>query len=94
MSTERSEFYNSYLGQSKNKFSFSNHKKTNSIGESELFSWTSNNMYRTSYHDMSKKVGILYINCYLKYILFLLFRANQLSAKIWWFQDIKVMYLT
>ena len=58
MSTERSAFYNSYLGESKNKFNFSNHRKNKSIGENELFSWTSGNMYRTSYNDMSKKVGI------------------------------------
>jgi len=56
MSTERSTFYNSLLGQSKNKFSFANHRESKSIGEQDLFKWTSNNMYRTSYHDMSKKV--------------------------------------
>jgi len=57
MSTDRSTFYNSLLGQSKNKFSFSNHRESKTLGESDLFKWTTNNMYRTSYHDMSKKVS-------------------------------------
>lgn len=54
MSAERSSFYNSYLGVSKNKFSYTN-EKSKPIGEQDFFKWTSNNMYRTSYHDMAKK---------------------------------------
>lgn len=56
MSADRSQFYNSFLGQTKTKFSFENHLKAADIAENNLFKWASNNMYRTSYHDMAKKV--------------------------------------
>jgi len=55
--TERSSFYNSFRGQSKDKFTFTEHRKTSSIGDNGFFKWTSNNMYRTSYNDMAKKVS-------------------------------------
>jgi hypothetical protein len=57
MSTRRSSFYNSYLGETKNKFQFSNFKKNDSIAEPEFFKWTSGNMYRTSYNDMANRVS-------------------------------------
>jgi hypothetical protein len=52
MSTSRASFYNSFLGETKNKFDNSKHRKTNSITDQAFFQWTSNNMYRTSYNDM------------------------------------------
>jgi hypothetical protein len=58
MSTSRSTFYNSFLGETKNKFSHDNHRK-DSIAEPTFFAWTSKNMYRTSYNDMSKRVSII-----------------------------------
>ena len=59
MSVQRSSFYNSYRGESKDKFDFSKSRKANQIGDQGFFKWTSNNMYRTSYHDMAKKVSYL-----------------------------------
>ena len=53
----KSQLYNSLGGKTKTKFDFSNHKKAQSIGESNFFKWTSGNMYRTSYNDMSNKVS-------------------------------------
>ena len=58
MSTNRSTFYNSFLGETKNKFNNSN-CRTESIVEPTFFEWTSKNMYRTSYNDMSKRVSII-----------------------------------
>ena len=55
-SQTRSEFYNSYLGETKNKFDHTRHRKAGSIAEKSFFEWTSGNMYRTHYHDMSKRV--------------------------------------
>ena len=45
------------MGNTKNKFSFTNHRNSNTITEDTFFKWTSGNMCRTSYHDMSKKVS-------------------------------------
>ena len=55
--SDKSQFYNSFLGETKNKFDQTRHRKTNSITEASFFQWTSGHMYRTSYHDMSKKVS-------------------------------------
>ena len=55
-SQTRSDFYNSYLGETKNKFDHTRHRKAGSIAEKSFFEWTSGNMYRTHYHDMSKRV--------------------------------------
>ena len=55
-SQTRSEFYNSYLGETKNKFDHTRHRKNNSIAEQSFFQWTSSNMYRTSYNDMTNRV--------------------------------------
>jgi hypothetical protein len=49
--------YNSFRGTSKDKFAFTQHRKSGSIGESNLFKWTSGNMYRTSYNDMKNTVS-------------------------------------
>ena len=57
MSTRRSSFYNSYLGETKTKFAFSNYKAPETIKEPEFFKWTSGNMYRTSYNDMANRVS-------------------------------------
>ena len=59
MSVERSSFYNSFGGKTQNKFVFNSHRRKSSIAEPSFFKWTNNNMYRTSYNDMSKKVSIL-----------------------------------
>ena len=55
MSVDRSAFYNSFVGTNKNKFNAAG-PKADDVKEQALFKWTSNNMYRTSYHDMAKKV--------------------------------------
>ena len=55
--SDKSQFYNSFLGETKNKFDQARHRKTSSITEQSFFQWTSGHMYRTSYHDMSKKVS-------------------------------------
>jgi hypothetical protein len=85
MSAERSSFYNSYLGVSKNKFSYTN-EKSKPIGEQDFFKWTSNNMYRTSYHDMAKKVNILE-NTNLLFLIFkikvLIFLLRFLGTICW-----------
>ena len=60
MSVERSSFYNSFGGKTRDKFTFGSHKKSSSICEPTFFKWTNNNMYRTSYNDMSKKVSYSY----------------------------------
>ena len=60
MSVERSSFYNSFGGKTRDKFTFGSHKKSSSICEPTFFKWTNNNMYRTSYNDMSKTVSIGY----------------------------------
>lgn len=57
MSVDKSQLYNSFRGTSKDKFSFTQHRKSSSIGESGFFKWTSGHMYRTSYNDMSKRVS-------------------------------------
>jgi hypothetical protein len=46
------------MGEPKNKFNNSN-RRTEPIFEPTFFAWTSNNMYRTSYDDMSKRVSII-----------------------------------
>lgn len=58
MSTNRSTFYNSYLGETKNKFNNEN-RRADSIAEPTFFAWTSKNMYRTSYNDMHNRVSII-----------------------------------
>lgn len=75
MSTQRSSFYNSYLGETKTKFQFSNFRGSKNINEPEFFKWTSNNMYRTSYNDMAKKVSYHFSN------VINLHRANPLKEK-------------
>jgi hypothetical protein len=67
MSTSRSTFYNSFLGETKNKFNNSN-RRSDSIAEPTFFAWTSKNMYRTSYNDMSKRVSITKIFNSLQYL--------------------------
>ena len=58
MSVSRSQFYNSFTGKDKTKFSFGSHRKTQTtINEADFFKWTNGNMYRTSYNDMAKKVS-------------------------------------
>ena len=57
-SDNKSQLYNSLGGKTKTKFDFSNHKKAQSIGQDNFFKWTSGNMYRTSYNDMSNKVSL------------------------------------
>ena len=86
MSVSRSSFYNSFGGDTKNKFNFNSHRKSSSIAESNFFKWTSGNMYRTSYHDMAKKVSII--------LSFNITRVNLLSARTWWFQSTKVTFQT
>merc|ERR1711934_664742 len=54
-SQTRSDFYNSYLGNTKDKFDHTRHRKAGSIAEQSFFQWTSGNMYRTSYNDMAKR---------------------------------------
>lgn len=44
--------------ESNTKFSFNNHRGTKQYNENEFASWSNNNFYRTSYHDMSEKVTI------------------------------------
>ena len=80
MSTQRSSFYNSFVGETKNKFEFSNFRQNKAIDEGKFFQWTSGNMYRTSYNDMSKKVGDFYD--FLTYS-----RANPLKERIVLFQN-------
>lgn len=41
------------------KFNITNIKKETPFVEDKFFAWTNNNMYRTSYHDMSAKVILL-----------------------------------
>ncbi len=60
MSTSRATFYNSILGEAKNKFDNSKHRKTNSITDQTFFQWTQNNMYRTSYNDMANRVSFIF----------------------------------
>ena len=67
MSTSRSTSYNSFLGETKNKFNNSN-RRSDSIAEPTFFAWTSKNMYRTSYNDMSKRVSITKIFYSLQYL--------------------------
>jgi hypothetical protein len=57
MSSDRSHIYNSFRGRSKSKF-LCGKKPKNSMADEKFFAWTQHNMYRTSYHDMSKRVSI------------------------------------
>lgn len=82
MSTDRSTFYNSLLGQSKNKFSFSNHRESKSISDTDFYKWTTNNMYRTSYHDMAKRVRFNIFKIY-QCDRFLSYRVNLSKEKTW-----------
>ena len=59
MSQTRSQFYNSFVGETKNQFDHSRHKRTQSITENSFFNWTSGHMYRTSYNDMANRVSTL-----------------------------------
>ena len=62
---DRSTFYNSFVGTTKNKFDNSRHRKHSSIAETSFFSWTQGNMYRTSYNDMANKVSGSILNRYI-----------------------------
>lgn len=48
------------LLHSKNKFNISSVSKERSVNTGEFFNWSNNNMYRTSYHDMSQKVLVFF----------------------------------
>ncbi len=75
MSNDKSQMYNSFRGATKDKFSFATHRKSGSIAEDNFFKWTSGNMYRTSYNDMSNKVSYI--------LLLTMCRANPLKEKTW-----------
>jgi hypothetical protein len=76
MSVERSSFYNSFGGKTTNKFE-TGQRKSSQIAEHNFFKWTNNNMYRTSYNDMSKKVRKS------PQKLIICYRENQRQEKIW-----------
>ena len=40
----------------KSKFTIRNPSKERPFTSDQFFNWSNNNMYRTSYHDMSEKV--------------------------------------
>ena len=67
--TTRSAFYNSFLGQTKNKFDNTKpmqHKRSSSIQKGKFFNWSNNNMYRTSYNEMQNYVSFTSTN-FLQY---------------------------
>lgn len=47
------------LLDSKNKFNITSLSKERPMTCGDKFSWSSKNMYRTSYHDMSEKVNLI-----------------------------------
>ena len=73
--------------ESKSKFCITNMSKERPFTSPQFFSWSTNNMYRTSYNDMSVKV----LNTNLSIIINKLYYSHQLLIKTMLCQAIRAL---